>query len=210
MRTNRPGRHIGIILCWIVGLVLFAGTLPAASQEVESQLTIERVTQEMVNGRPVVMVTITNHGSGRMGYTGRVEIIHPGGTLADALNLAPGSVAGDTSLRIPVYLSEGLLQGDYTMQVTVMTGAGEPLAVSGPHSIRIGDLPSSGPPFPAIILLIAGLLLILASFRVGHTRRKKRQVPDVATIRKVAVHTEPARERAKITPLIPPRFRQDE
>lgn len=208
MSANGPGRPIGMMLCWIAGLVLFAGTLPAVAQESEPQLTIDRVTHEVVNGRPVVMVTITNHGGGRMGYTGRVEIVHPGGTLADALNLASGSVPGDTSLRIPVYLSGGLLDGDYSVQVTMRTGAGEPLAESGPHTIRIGDPPSSGPPFPAIILLLAGLLLILASFRVGHTRRKKRQVPDVATVRKVAVSSSPAKERGKITPLIPPRFRR--
>ncbi len=210
MKTSGWCRYFHAMLCWCAGVFLFAGTLSVAAQDVESDLTIDRVTYEVVNGRPVVMVTLTNRDGGRMGYTGRVEVIHPGGTLAEAQQLASGSVPADTSIRVPVYLSSGLLDGDYTVRVYLLTGNGEPLAESGPHNIRIGEPPSSGPNLPAIAMLIAGLLLILASFRVGHTRRRRRNVPEVATIRKVAVSSAPAKEAGKITPLIPPRYRHKE
>lgn len=185
----------------------FAGTLPAAAQDAESGVTIERITYETANGRQVIMVTIANRDGGRIGYTGRVEIVHPGGTLAEAHDLASGSVPADTSIRIPVYLGGGLLDGEYTVRVELRTGNGDPLAESGPHNIRIGESSSSTPRLLAIATLIAGLLLILASFRVGHVRRRKRSVPEVASIRKVEVSSAPAKQPGKITPLIPPRFR---
>lgn len=203
------GRLTGMVACWVAGFILLAGAHITIAQEDDSRLMIDRVSHETVNGQPVIVVTIANDTGGRIGYTGTVTVSHQSGEEVATHDLAPGSVPAQTSIRVPVYLGSGLMDGAYRAGIEVRSGTGELMDQRSDFEFRIGEEPSSTPPYPAIAMLIAGLLLILASVRVGYVRRK-RNVPDVAAVRKVSVNSVPARRTGKITPLIPPRFRQDD
>lgn len=180
------------------------------AQDIVWPLSIDRVDYEVVNDQPTLLITITNRMMDRLSYSGHLAISDEAGGLVSTHELMSATLPAGISIRIPVYLDAALLDGSYTAELQFFDRNGEMISRAG-WPIQVGAAPSSPSlRVPAAIALVVGLILIVASFRVGPVRRRRAPLPEVATIRKVEISNSRAIQPGRIKPLVPPRLRQRE
>ncbi|MBA3575348.1 MAG: peptidase [Pseudonocardiales bacterium] len=202
--------HGGVVQVGRVGIRLYVsvgpGGPPAADFTIDSL-----VAGRTPAGDPMISANVHNTGGRALDMTGTLELTDgPGGLRAGPFDATLGSTLGiddtesvtivlDQSLpagpwSAGVHLSSGMVERDAEATVTFPeAGAAAPVATTGP---------GSGPPWPLVATLIAGLSLAIAT--LTWRRRRASRVPRAPRTARAGIAVTTSAQHCSPGPAHPP------